>query len=78
MSSQEDAAMNHGRLQLQELVVRYCGWGGSSRGVRRAASACWYDAVCREFIGRELVKFAEANPAVQINVVRVNNQHPIL
>lgn len=57
--------MNYGRYQLKELVVRYCDWGGSSRGVR-------------EFIAKDLVRFAEANPQLKINVLRGNNMHPVL
>ncbi|KAJ8599068.1 hypothetical protein CTAYLR_007620 [Chrysophaeum taylorii] len=57
--------MNYGRFQLKELVVRYCGWGGSSRGARA-------------FIGENLITFAEENPQIQVSARQANNKHPIL
>lgn len=57
--------MNYGRYQLKELVIRYCDWGGSSRGIR-------------EFIAKDLVGFADANPQLKISVVRRNNMHPVV
>lgn len=48
-------------MQLRKLKVRYCDWGGSSRGTR-------------DFIRQEIVQFAEETPAAEI-ITEVNRGH---
>lgn len=54
-----------GVRQLKVLTIRFCQYGGSSRGVR-------------DFLTSRLAQFKEENPTLTVNVVAKNGQHPIL
>mmetsp|Transcript_59690 Transcript_59690/g.119820 ORF Transcript_59690/g.119820 Transcript_59690/m.119820 type:complete len:91 (+) Transcript_59690:36-308(+) len=54
-----------GVRQLTGLTIRYCDWGGSSRGAR-------------DFIQQEIVKWATVNPAVEVETSIKRNKHPIV
>ncbi|XP_019185752.1 PREDICTED: 54S ribosomal protein L51, mitochondrial-like isoform X2 [Ipomoea nil] len=54
-----------GIWQLQKLVVSYCDWGGSSRGLR----------VCME---SHLPALKEVNPHLQVVTELNRGQHPFL
>jgi len=55
----------NGVWQLQKLVVRYCDWGGSSRGIR-------------EFIQSHLPTFSHNNPQVEVVTEMMRGKHPHL
>lgn len=57
--------MNNGVPQLKKLTVRWCNWGGSSRGMLG-------------FIQSGLVPFARENPAVEIVTELKRGKHPAL
>ncbi|KAL6645608.1 hypothetical protein ACP70R_017216 [Stipagrostis hirtigluma subsp. patula] len=54
-----------GVWQLQKLVVNYCDWGGSSRGIRA-------------FMEAHLPAFKENNPQLEVVTELVRGQHPNL
>ncbi|CAD6336955.1 unnamed protein product [Miscanthus lutarioriparius] len=54
-----------GVWQLQKLVVNYCDWGGSSRGIR-------------DFMEAHLPAFKEKNPHLEVVTELVRGQHPNL
>ncbi|KAK3148045.1 hypothetical protein QOZ80_3BG0289910 [Eleusine coracana subsp. coracana] len=54
-----------GVWQLQKLVVNYCDWGGSSRGIRT-------------FMEQHLPAFRENNPHLEVVTELVRGQHPNL
>ncbi|KAK1393028.1 large ribosomal subunit protein mL43 isoform X2 [Apium graveolens] len=54
-----------GVWQLKKLVVSYCNWGGSSRGVR-------------EFMESKLPAFKESNPQLEVETKHIGGQHPHL
>ncbi|KAL6648603.1 hypothetical protein ACP70R_012827 [Stipagrostis hirtigluma subsp. patula] len=54
-----------GVWQLQKLVVNYCDWGGSSRGIRA-------------FMEAHLPAFKESNPQLEVVTELVRGQHPNL
>ena len=54
-----------GVRQLKALTLRYCDWGGSSRGARA-------------YIQKELVPWATDNPAVTVSTAIKRNKHPVL
>uniref|UniRef100_A0A0E0CWZ3 Large ribosomal subunit protein mL43 n=1 Tax=Oryza meridionalis TaxID=40149 RepID=A0A0E0CWZ3_9ORYZ len=54
-----------GVWQLQKLVVNYCDWGGSSRGIRA-------------FMEAHLPAFKEKNPHLEVVTELVRGQHPNL
>nr|GLL45831.1 54S ribosomal protein L51, mitochondrial-like [Ipomoea trifida] len=54
-----------GVWQLQKLVVSYCDWGGSSRGLRA-------------FIESHLPAFKEVNPHLEVVTELNRGQHPFL
>ncbi|MDP2436438.1 MAG: hypothetical protein Q8P67_11885 [archaeon] len=54
-----------GVRQLKTLIVRYCEYGGSSKGARM-------------FIETQLPKIKEDNPDLKVRVEKVNGKHPIL
>ncbi|KAF0931521.1 hypothetical protein E2562_004631 [Oryza meyeriana var. granulata] len=54
-----------GVWQLQKLVVNYCDWGGSSRGIRA-------------FMEAQLPAFKEKNPHLEVVTELVRGQHPNL
>lgn len=54
-----------GVWQLKKLVVSYCNFSGSSRGVRK-------------FIDQELPAFKEKNPQLEVETVLDRGQHPFL
>jgi large subunit ribosomal protein L43 len=54
-----------GVRQLKELVIRYSDYDGSSKGIR-------------EWMNKNLLNFAKANPALQIKTELKRNKHPIL
>lgn len=54
-----------GVRQLKELVIRYSDIDGSSRGIR-------------EWIQRDVVKFARENPAITIRTEKKRNHHPFV
>ena len=57
--------MNRGVPQLKKLTVRWCNWGGSSRGMI-------------EFIQHGLVPFAHENPSCEIVTELKRGRHPCL
>ncbi|XP_009104214.1 54S ribosomal protein L51, mitochondrial isoform X1 [Brassica rapa] len=54
-----------GVWQLQKLVVSYCNWGGSSRGIRA-------------FMESELPALIEKNPQLEVATELSRGQHPYL
>ncbi|KAJ1449314.1 thioredoxin-like protein [Pelagophyceae sp. CCMP2097] len=50
---------------LRKVTLRYCNYGGSSRGMR-------------QYISEELKMFAQANPDVEVRCELGRNQHPTL
>ncbi|XP_060185429.1 large ribosomal subunit protein mL43-like isoform X1 [Lycium barbarum] len=54
-----------GVWQLKKLVVSYCNWGGSSRGIRA-------------FMESELPAFKEKNPQLEVVTELNRGQHPFL
>lgn len=53
-----------GVWQLKKLVVSYCNWGGSSRGIRA-------------FMESELPALKEKNPQLEV-ITELSRQHPYL
>ncbi|GMH06842.1 hypothetical protein Nepgr_008682 [Nepenthes gracilis] len=54
-----------GIWQLQKLIVSYCDWGGSSRGIR-------------EFMESHLPTLRESNPQLEVINELIRGQHPHL
>ncbi|KAF4367591.1 hypothetical protein F8388_011230 [Cannabis sativa] len=54
-----------GVWQLQKLIVNYCDWGGSSRGIRA-------------FMESQLPALKECNPQLEVVTELIRGQHPLL
>ncbi|XP_057789301.1 54S ribosomal protein L51, mitochondrial [Salvia miltiorrhiza] len=54
-----------GAWQLKKLVVSYCNWGGSSRGIRA-------------FMESQLPDFIEKNPQLEVVTELNRGYHPLL
>lgn len=54
-----------GVFQLRKLKIRYCDWGGSSRGAR-------------DFIRERIAYFARETPAAEIETEVKRGRHPCL
>ncbi|XP_021752186.1 54S ribosomal protein L51, mitochondrial-like [Chenopodium quinoa] len=54
-----------GVWQLQKLIVSYCDWGGSSRGIRA-------------FMETNLPSIKESNPRIEVVTELIRGQHPHL
>lgn len=54
-----------GVWQLQKLIVSYCDWGGSSRGIRA-------------FMETHLPSLKESNPRLEVVTELIRGQHPHL
>ncbi|KAL6064267.1 54S ribosomal protein L51, mitochondrial [Balamuthia mandrillaris] len=55
----------NGIWQMKRLIVQWCDWGGSSRGVR-------------EFLKTQYPAFAERNPQIEAEAVLRRGRHPHL
>ena len=54
-----------GVRQLTTLIIRYCEFGGSSKGIRM-------------FLHNGLAQFQQENPDLKVKIEKVNGKHPIL
>lgn len=54
-----------GQWHLRALTVRYCSFGGSSRGAR-------------EYVRTKLADFARENPTVRVATIVARGKHPVL
>ncbi|WVZ25598.1 hypothetical protein V8G54_004142, partial [Vigna mungo] len=64
-----------GVWQLHKLIVSYCNWGGSSRGIRTLqlkSVAGW------AFMESQLPIFKEKNPQLEVVTELIRGQHPHL